>query len=125
MIRHWRGVVPSNSLACLHGLTEDVRERGLLGGVEIRTHVIDESVTRIPLAEIARRNRSAGCRALACLVGVWRRFYSLENMKAILGRVDPARYWDVFRNFVWYNYAVAAEGAHQCIRRRRGTMLGH
>jgi len=42
----------------------------------------------------------------------WQRFYSLENMKAILERVDPARYWDVFRNFCWYNYAVAAEGAH-------------
>ena len=70
VIRHWRGVVPSNSLACLHGLTEDVRERGLLGEVEIRTHVIDESVRRIPLDEIARRNRAAGCRALACLVGV-------------------------------------------------------
>ena len=70
VIWHWRGVVPSNSLACLHGLTEDVRQRGLLGDVEIRTHVIDESVRRIPLAEIARRNREAGCRALACLVGV-------------------------------------------------------
>jgi len=70
VIRHWRGVVPSNSLACLDGLTEDVRERGLLGGIEIRTHVIDESVRRIPLAEVVRRNRTAGCRALACLVGV-------------------------------------------------------
>jgi len=70
VIRHWRGVVPSNSLACLHGLTADVQERGLLGQVEMRTHVIDESVSRIPLDEIARRNRAAGCRALACLVGV-------------------------------------------------------
>ncbi len=70
VIRHWRGVVPSNSLACLHGLTADVRERGLLGEVEIQTHVVDESVSRIPLGEIARRNRAAGCRVLACLVGV-------------------------------------------------------
>ena len=64
-----RGVA-SNSFACLHGLTEDVRKRGLLGEVEVRTHAIDESVRRIPLDEIARRNRAAGCRALACLVGV-------------------------------------------------------
>ncbi|MGA2157192.1 MAG: radical SAM protein, partial [Bryobacteraceae bacterium] len=42
----------------------------------------------------------------------WRRFYSLENMKAILGRVDPSIYWDVLRNFWWYKYAVVAEGAH-------------
>lgn len=70
VIRHWRGVAPSNSLACLHGLTEDVRERGMLGGVGIQTHVIDESVSRIRLHEIVRRNRARGCRALACLVGV-------------------------------------------------------
>jgi len=55
VIRHWRGVVPSNSLACLDGLTEDVRKGGLLGEVEIRTHVIDESVRRVPLDEIAAR----------------------------------------------------------------------
>jgi len=48
-------VVPSNSLACLDGLTEDVRKGGLLGEVEIRTHVIDESVRRVPLDEIAAR----------------------------------------------------------------------
>ena len=64
------GGVASNSFACLHGLTEDVRKRGLLGEVEVRTHAIDESVRRIPLDEIARRNRAPGCRALACLVGV-------------------------------------------------------
>src|ERR1035441_479735 len=70
VIRHWWGVAPSNSLACLHGLTADVGDRGLLGEVEIRTHILDESVSRIRLDEIARRNRAAGCRALACLVGV-------------------------------------------------------
>ena len=38
VIRHWRGVLPSNTLACLAGLTEDVlRGRGrkvALGGFE-------------------------------------------------------------------------------------------
>src|ERR1039457_3076473 len=56
------GGVASNSFACLRGLTEDVRKRGLLCEVEVRTHAIDESVRRIPLDEIARRNRAAGCK---------------------------------------------------------------
>ena len=28
LVRHFRGVLPSNTLACLHGLTEDLRHRG-------------------------------------------------------------------------------------------------
>jgi hypothetical protein len=31
VVRHWRGVLPRNTLACLYGLTEDVRQRRLLG----------------------------------------------------------------------------------------------
>lgn len=70
VIRHWRAVVPSNSLACLHGLTEDVRQRRLLGDVDLRIHVVDEAVTRIPLDRISRLNRRTGQRVLVCLVGV-------------------------------------------------------
>ena len=32
VIRYWKGVCPSNTLACLNGLSEDVRKRGALGG---------------------------------------------------------------------------------------------
>ena len=70
VIRHWLAVVPSNSLACLHGLTEDVRRRRLLGDVDIQIHVVDEAVTKIPLGRISRLNRRAGERVLVCLVGV-------------------------------------------------------
>lgn len=70
VIRHWRAVVPSNSLACLYGLTEDVRRRRLLGDVDLRIHVVDEAVTKVPVNRIRRLNRRAGERALACLVGV-------------------------------------------------------
>lgn len=31
VIRCWRGMMLSNTLACLYGLTEDVRQRGILG----------------------------------------------------------------------------------------------
>ena len=42
----------------------------------------------------------------------WRRFYSLENMKAILSRTHPERYWDVFYNLFWYKNSVVNEGMH-------------
>src|SRR5512146_2507204 len=70
VIRHWRAVVPSNSLACLHGLTEDVRQRRLLGDVDLRIHVVDEAVTKFPLDKICRLSRRTGERVLVCLVGV-------------------------------------------------------
>jgi hypothetical protein len=70
VIRHWLAVVPSNSLACLYGLTEDVRQRRMLGDVDIQIHVVDEAVTKIPLGRIFRLNRRAGEQVLVCLVGV-------------------------------------------------------
>jgi radical SAM superfamily enzyme YgiQ (UPF0313 family) len=70
VIRHWLAVVPSNSIACLYGLTEDVRQQRLLGDVDIQVHVVDEAVTGIPLRRISRLNRRAAMRVLVCLVGV-------------------------------------------------------
>ncbi len=70
VIRHWRAVVPSNSLACLHALTEDVRRRRLLGEVDLRIEALDEAVTKAPLGRIRRLNRRTGGRVLVCLVGV-------------------------------------------------------
>ena len=69
-IRHWRAVVPSNSLACLYGLTEDVRQRRALGEVDLRIYVVDEAVDKVPLDRIFRLNRRVGERVLVCLVGV-------------------------------------------------------
>jgi radical SAM superfamily enzyme YgiQ (UPF0313 family) len=70
LIRHWRNVLPSNSLACLHALTEDVARRGVLGAVDVRTHLCDESVEAVPQRRIRRANRRRGAQALVCLVGV-------------------------------------------------------
>ena len=42
----------------------------------------------------------------------WRRFYSLENMKAILTRAQPEKYWDVFFNLLWYKNSIVNEGTH-------------
>jgi len=70
VIRHWRGVLPSNTLGCLHGLTEDVQRRRLLGDVDVRVHVMDEAVTKIPLDRIARLHRRPGERVVVGLAGV-------------------------------------------------------
>lgn len=69
-VRHWRGIVPSNTLACLYGLTEEVRARQVLGAVQIKAHAVDETVCKVPLSTIARLHRPPGERVLACLVGV-------------------------------------------------------
>ena len=47
-IQWFRSAIPSNTLACLNGLAEDARERGVLGSnVEIRLHTYDETNRRV------------------------------------------------------------------------------
>ena len=71
VIRYWRGVLPSNTLSCLYGLTEDVRERQALGrGLRWRIEVIDETVQRVDLKAILRRHRARRTKVMVCLVGV-------------------------------------------------------
>jgi radical SAM superfamily enzyme YgiQ (UPF0313 family) len=70
VVRHFRGVLPSNTLSCLHGLTEEVKRRGILGEVDIRVQLVDEAVAKVPLREIVRANRRAGEKAVVALVGV-------------------------------------------------------
>lgn len=71
VIRYWRGVLPSNTLACLYGLTEDVRERGLLGrALKWRIELVDETVQCVNVQAILRENRRRGTKAIVCLVGV-------------------------------------------------------
>jgi hypothetical protein len=42
----------------------------------------------------------------------WDEFYSLDGMKAILGRANDVTYWGLFKNFVWYRYSAAVESTH-------------
>ena len=70
-MRHWRGVLPSNTLACLVGLTEAVqRERALGEGIEIRRYMYDEAVQKVPIQQLARLNRPPQERVVVGLVGV-------------------------------------------------------
>ncbi|HLJ25688.1 MAG TPA: radical SAM protein [Candidatus Angelobacter sp.] len=69
VIQWFRSAVPSNSLAVVHGLALDCRERRVLGDdVEIAITSMDEDNARIRTRRIARQ--LAGGRGLVILVGV-------------------------------------------------------
>jgi hypothetical protein len=71
VVRHWRGVLPSNSLACLAGLTEEVISQKRLGdSLKVDVHVLDETVDRIPVNRICRSQRDSNMKTIVCLVGV-------------------------------------------------------
>lgn len=71
VLRHWRGVLPSNTLACLYALTEDVRQRrALRDDLVITTELLDEAVHKIKPAQIIKQSRRPGWKTLVCLVGV-------------------------------------------------------
>ncbi|HOW87416.1 MAG TPA: radical SAM protein [Candidatus Omnitrophota bacterium] len=71
LIRYWKGVLPSNTLSCLNGLSEDVREREVLGkDLAWDITLIDDTVQKIPYRKIARKDRQAGTKTVICLVGV-------------------------------------------------------
>ncbi len=71
VIRHFRGVLPSNTVACLYGLTEDAAKSARFAGrVEIGICIYDESVHKVVPEKIARRLLRSGARVLVGLVGV-------------------------------------------------------
>ncbi len=69
VIQWFRSAIPSNSLAVLHGLAVDCRQRRVLGDdVDIVISAFDETNTRIRPDRMARELR--GGRGLVALVGV-------------------------------------------------------
>ena len=46
VIRFWKGVLPSNTLNVLHGLTEDVKERRVFGDLAIEVTTFDETAEK-------------------------------------------------------------------------------
>jgi Radical SAM superfamily len=70
-IQWFRSAIPSNTLACLNGLAEDARRRGVLGpGVDVRLHTYDETNRRVRPEHIIRMIRREGGKALIGFVGV-------------------------------------------------------
>lgn len=70
VIRFWRGVLPSNTLNVLRGLTEDIRKREALGAIDIQIDTLDETAERVPVRRIIRWSRRPATKLLVCLVGV-------------------------------------------------------
>lgn len=70
VIRFWKGVLPSNTLAVLHGLTEDIRQRRVFGDLPIEVITFDETAEKVPVKKIIGRSQEPGVKLLVCLVGV-------------------------------------------------------
>ncbi|MDQ6981746.1 MAG: radical SAM protein [Mariprofundus sp.] len=61
VIQWYRSAVPSNTLAAMYGLTQDIIERRMLGGdVEILVDTYDETNTRISVKQIISHIKRAG-----------------------------------------------------------------
>jgi radical SAM superfamily enzyme YgiQ (UPF0313 family) len=70
VIRFWKGVLPSNTLNVLHGLTEDIKAREFFGSLPIEVTTFDETAEKVPLAKIISWSKEPGTKLLICLVGV-------------------------------------------------------
>jgi radical SAM superfamily enzyme YgiQ (UPF0313 family) len=71
VIRWWRALIPSNSLATVYGLALDSARRQVLGPeVAIDIEVIDETNTRVNFRKLIRRFRERENFGLLALVGV-------------------------------------------------------
>src|SRR5262249_61874051 len=70
VIQWVRAFIPSNSLACLYALVQDVQQRQVLGlGVELVINCYDESHTVIPVRRIIGRIKAGGGRGLVFMAG--------------------------------------------------------
>jgi hypothetical protein len=71
VIRWWRAMIPSNSLAALYGIAADCAERNVLGrDVDITITALDETNTRVNVPALIAKLRDNGNFGLVALVGV-------------------------------------------------------
>jgi radical SAM superfamily enzyme YgiQ (UPF0313 family) len=70
-VQRWiKGVVPSNSLAVLKSLANEMIASKPIPNVEITLESYDDNVRKIPFEKIARRNRDPETRVVVGIVGV-------------------------------------------------------
>jgi len=67
VIRFWKGVLPSNTLNVLRGLTEDIARRRALGGIHIQVDAFDETAEHIPVKKIVQWSRQPATKLVVCL----------------------------------------------------------
>jgi len=71
VIRWWKALIPANSLAAVYGLASECAERQVLGpDVDIDIEPIDETNTRVNIAELITRIRRHDGFGLVALIGV-------------------------------------------------------
>jgi hypothetical protein len=71
VIRWWRAMIPSNSLAAVYGIAADCAERQVLGPqVSISIEAIDETNTRVDIDRLVEQFRNNQNFGLIALVGV-------------------------------------------------------
>src|SRR6185436_18228885 len=71
VIRWWRAMIPSNSLAALYGIAADCTQRQVLGpDVAIDVTAIDETNTRVDFPRLLKQMRNNANFGLVALVGV-------------------------------------------------------
>ena len=70
VVRHLRGVIPSNTLMTMHALTRHAADNGELGDVAVDAEIVDEAVQRVPYKRIRREGHRPGTRVLIALCGV-------------------------------------------------------
>jgi radical SAM superfamily enzyme YgiQ (UPF0313 family) len=71
VIRWWRAMIPSNTLAALYGIAADCAERQVLGrDVDIDIEAIDETNTRLDMPALIAKLRDNGNFGLLALIGV-------------------------------------------------------
>jgi len=71
VIRWWRAMIPSNSLAAVYGIAADCAERQVLGpDVAIAIDVIDETNTRVDIPALIARFAGNGNFGMVALIGV-------------------------------------------------------
>ena len=95
VIRFWKGVLPSNTLNVLHGLTEDIKTRRVFGTLPIEVTTFDETAEKVPTQKLSAGAKSRARSLLVCLVGVqtnqfpramdMARTFSAENITVIMG----------------------------------------
>jgi radical SAM superfamily enzyme YgiQ (UPF0313 family) len=70
VIRFWKGVLPSNTLNVLHGLTEEVKTGRVFGELRIEIVTFDETAEKLPVRKIIRWSRRPSTKLVVGLVGV-------------------------------------------------------
>src|SRR6201985_3366825 len=99
VIRWWRSMIPSNSLAALYGIAADCAERQVLGAdIAIDIEAIDETNMRVDIPALISRFRRCDHFGLVALVGVQSNQYP--------------RALDIARPFREAGIAVALGGFH-------------